>query len=178
MDTMVRVPKPSHITTLTLTQVAVTGGNSVYSYSVCVGPLPTKGMTLVITGFDTVGNNVTAVVTATATGTFTVATTTQVNETHAGSATGSIYWLTLSASTASTLHTPGENTLVLFSSDQPYEVAFGDSTLDPATATYFYMPAGLAPDSFNLTKTVTSFAVFAPTGGSTVNFYYLQLGKR
>lgn len=76
------------VTTLTFTQVAVSGGSSVYSYSGYTGPTPRVGMSIVITGFATGGNNVTATLTAVsggASGTVTVTTSTQVNETHAGS---------------------------------------------------------------------------------------------
>lgn len=77
------------VTNLTLTQVASSGGNSVYSYSSYTGPAPRIGMSVVITGFATGGNNVTATITAktgSTSGTFTVVTTTQGNETHAAQA--------------------------------------------------------------------------------------------
>jgi hypothetical protein len=76
-------------TVLTLTQVAV-GANAVYSYSSFTGPAPRVGMSVIITGFANGGNNLTATLTAVsggASGTVTVALTTQVNETHAGSGT-------------------------------------------------------------------------------------------
>ena len=70
-----------------LTQVAVSGSNSVYSYSGFSGALaPAPGMTVTITGFATGGNNVTGTIISIGTGTFTLVTTTQVNETHAGAA--------------------------------------------------------------------------------------------
>ncbi len=74
----------------TLTQVAVSGGLAVYSYSASTGTgsitLPAPGMTAVITGFVTSGNNVTGIITAVGSGTFTLVATTQVNETHVGAA--------------------------------------------------------------------------------------------
>lgn len=72
-----------------LSQVAVSGGNAVYSYDSFTGEGPHIGQTVAITGFVTSGNNVTGVITATtggASGTFTLDTTTQVNETHAAAA--------------------------------------------------------------------------------------------
>lgn len=77
-------------TVFTLTQVAVAGAVSTYSFSSYTGPAPRIGMSVVITGFVTGGNNVTATITGltgTTSGTFTVVTSTQANETHAGSAT-------------------------------------------------------------------------------------------
>ncbi len=75
-------------TVLTFTSVAVSGGNSVYAYSGFTGPTPRIGMSIIITGFATGGNNVTATITAVNPGvSVTVATTTQSNETHAGSGT-------------------------------------------------------------------------------------------
>jgi hypothetical protein len=74
-------------TVLTLTQVTV-GANAVYSYSSFTGPAPRVGMSVTFSGFTNGGNNVTATLTAVsggASGTVTVALTTQVNETHAGS---------------------------------------------------------------------------------------------
>lgn len=79
--------------TLTLTSVAVSGGDAVYAYSAVSGPAPAVGQTATISGFATSGNNVTAVITAVSAGvSITVATTTQVNETHAG--TAQIGWAT------------------------------------------------------------------------------------
>jgi len=77
-------------TVLTLTQVAVSGGNAVYSYSGYTGPAPRVGMSVTFSGFSNGGNNVTATLTAVSggsSGTVTVGTSTQVNETHAGSGT-------------------------------------------------------------------------------------------
>lgn len=76
-------------TVLTLTQVAV-GATAVYSYSSFTGPAPRVGMSVIFSGFVNGGNNVTATLTAVSggsSGTVTVALTTQVNETHAGSGT-------------------------------------------------------------------------------------------
>ena len=114
-------------TVLTMTQVAVTGGNSVYSYASFTGPTPRVGMSIIITGFATGGNNVTATLTAVsggASGTVTVATSTQVNETHAGSGT----------TTASTL--PGTSAYI-------YEIwAPGDALQTGGTAYYFRIDYG------------------------------------
>ena len=76
-------------TVLTLTQVTV-GADAVYSYSSYTGPAPRVGMSVAVTGFTNGGNNVTGNLTAVsggASGTVTMATTTQVNETHAGNGT-------------------------------------------------------------------------------------------
>jgi hypothetical protein len=85
-------------TILTISQVAVSGGNAVYTYDATqpFGGAPLAvGMPVAVVGFVTAGNNITAlngIVTALggsgAASTFTVATTTQVNETHA--ATGGV----------------------------------------------------------------------------------------
>lgn len=69
----------------------VVGASAVYHYDAtsATGPVLRIGMSIVITGFATGGNNVTATITALggsgASSTFTVALTTQANETHAGS---------------------------------------------------------------------------------------------
>lgn len=89
-DGQVLVAGGAPTTILTLTQVAV-GSNAVYSYSSFTGPAPAVGMSVAFSGFANDGNNVTATLTAVsggASGTVTVALTTQVNETHAGSGTG------------------------------------------------------------------------------------------
>jgi hypothetical protein len=77
----------SALTNLVLTQVAVTVGNAVYSYSGFTGAGPQVGASVTISGFATSGNNVTGVITHVtpgASGDFTLNTTTQTNETHAG----------------------------------------------------------------------------------------------
>jgi hypothetical protein len=75
-------------TILVLTQVVVTTPSQ-YDYSSFTGPAPYIGQSIVITGFATSGNNVTATVTAVDPGvSFTVATTTQANETHSGAGVG------------------------------------------------------------------------------------------
>jgi hypothetical protein len=78
----------------TLTEVAVSGGNSVYTYSATGGVTPTTGMSITVRGFVNGGNDVGPVTITSATvssppgsGTFTVATTTQTNEMHAATAT-------------------------------------------------------------------------------------------
>ena len=77
----------------TVSQVAVSGGNSVYTYNAAAvtGPALRVGMAMWVTGFVTGGNNVSnrniiALGGSGASSTFTLATTTQVNETHAASA--------------------------------------------------------------------------------------------
>lgn len=71
-----------------LTQVAVSGGNAVYSYASSTGTgtisTPAPGMTVTITGFVNTVNNGTFTITAATGATFTVVEVTQVNETHAG----------------------------------------------------------------------------------------------
>lgn len=77
-------------TVLTLTQVTVSSGNGVYSYSSFTGPVPRVGMSVTFSGFTNSGNNVTAALTAVSggsSGTVTVSATTQVNETNPGSGT-------------------------------------------------------------------------------------------
>jgi hypothetical protein len=115
-------------TVLTLTQVTV-GANAVYSYSSYTGPAPRVGMSVIITGFATGGNNVTATLTAVsggASGTVTVALTTQSNETHAGSGT-----------TTAIASVPV--------SAYAYEIwAPGDALQTGATAYYFKMEYGFS----------------------------------
>lgn len=113
------------LTTLTFTQVTV-GATAVYSYSGYTGPAPRVGMSIVITGFLTGGNNVTATLTAVsggASGTVTVALTTQANETHAGTGV-----TTLSTSPASGVFTyeiwgPGDGATTFY-----LKVEYGSSS--------------------------------------------------
>jgi len=74
--------------TAVLTQVAVSGAAATYSYSSFTGALsPAPGMTVTITGFVThTGNNVTGIIVSVGSGTFTLVTTTQVNETNPAAA--------------------------------------------------------------------------------------------
>lgn len=82
-------------TRLTLTGVAVSGGNAVYSYSaIGAQPNPFVGEVLGFGGFTNSGNNGAFTITAVsggASGTVTVAATTQVNETHAGTTFAAIH---------------------------------------------------------------------------------------
>lgn len=78
-------------TRFTLTGVSTDGTIAVYSYSSFVGPAPYIGMPVAITGFAHGGNNVSKTITALdggSSGTFTVSSTTAVNETLAASAAG------------------------------------------------------------------------------------------
>lgn len=68
--------------TLSLTQVAVSGGNAIYTYAANQPQPPIAAMEY-ISGFTNSGNNVFCQVTASTLTTFTCAATTQVNETHA-----------------------------------------------------------------------------------------------
>lgn len=80
-------------TLLTLTQVAVSSGNAVYSYSSFTGPVPRVGMSVTFSGFTNSGNNVTATLTALSggpSGTVIVTATTQVNETNPASGTTTV----------------------------------------------------------------------------------------
>lgn len=87
-----------------ISAVAV-GATAVYTYDAtsATGPVLRRGMSVAITGFSTGGNNVTATITALggsgASSTFTVALTTQVNETHA--ATGATTALAATPSSGS-----------------------------------------------------------------------------
>lgn len=114
-------------TVLTFTRVDSAGGNSVYTYSGFTGPAPRVGMSVVVTGFATGGNNGTFTLTAVSggsSGTVTVTTTTQGNEIHAGSGT----------TTVNTL--PGIGALV-------YEIwAPSDSLQTGSTAYYLRMEYG------------------------------------
>lgn len=77
-------------TVLTLTQAAVSGGNTTFSYSSFTGPAPRIGMSVTTSGFvngaNNASNKVITAVSGGASGTFTVVLG-GVNETHAGSAT-------------------------------------------------------------------------------------------
>jgi hypothetical protein len=74
--------------TAVITGVAVSGANSVYSYSSSAGSgsvtVPAVGMTVTILGMAHAGNNVTGVIVAASAGTFTLVTTTQSSQTEAG----------------------------------------------------------------------------------------------
>ncbi len=75
--------------TFTLTSVVVNGAVTTYNGAITGGGTNVfVGTTFVITGFANGGNNVTITVTANTQSTLTCVTTTQVNETHAGSAAG------------------------------------------------------------------------------------------
>lgn len=79
-------------TTLTFTKVEVTSAGSVYSYSGYTGGAPFVGQSVVVTGFTNTDNNVTGTLIAVsggASGTVTIATTTQADETHSGSGASS-----------------------------------------------------------------------------------------
>jgi hypothetical protein len=87
-------------TTFTLSQVSVSGGTTTYT-GTGLGAL--AGQQLIITGFTNAGNNGYVVaLTATAT-TFTVKTTSQVNETHAGAANNGLIWYNEEAFSAQSL---------------------------------------------------------------------------
>ena len=176
MDTMVRVPKPTVPTVLTLTAVAVDDGTATYTYSACSGPSPVVGMSLVVTGFSIAGNNVTAVVTAVATNEVVVATTTQEDETHAGVGTGVITKITIAGGGAAVTRTVAPSDLLLFSSDQPFYIAFGADIANEIWT--FYFPAGLLSNAFEVPLTVTEFAIGNGSADTTLNVYYMQIGKR
>ena len=79
---------------MVLSAVSVSGSNATYTYSSFTGTGPTIFTPLTISGFSNSGNNVSGAtitaVTGTTSGTFTVAKTTQVNETHAGAAVSTV----------------------------------------------------------------------------------------
>ena len=89
-------PLDATATVLTLTQVAVVGAVTTYSYSGYTGTAPVAGKCVIFAAFAHSGNNVTAVL-ATASGgssgTVTVVTTTQDNETHSGTGTSESFVL-------------------------------------------------------------------------------------
>lgn len=104
-------------TVLTLTQATVSGGNVIYAYSSFTGPTPRIGMSVIITGFVTVGNNVTANITALtpgASGNFTVVNGTGANETHAASATTTVSTLPAANNYLSELWGPGDGGTAFF----------------------------------------------------------------
>src|ERR1035441_253083 len=75
--------EPIAPTTFGFTQVSVANGLAVYSYSSYAGPAPLVGRPLTTLGFGTAGNNVAnKAITAIASGSVTVAATTQANESH------------------------------------------------------------------------------------------------
>ncbi len=78
-------------TVLTFTEVQVVGAVATYLYSSYVGPAPRVGMSVIVTGFGTAGNNlnpgVLTAVSGGASGTVAMTTSTQANEVHAGSGT-------------------------------------------------------------------------------------------
>ena len=115
-------------TVLTFTQVAVVGAVTTYSYSSYTGPAPRAGMSVIVSGFDTAGNNVNPGVLATvsggASGTVTMVTSTQANETHAGSGT-----------TTALAAAPGTNTYV-------YEIWGMGSALQATSPFYLKMEYG------------------------------------
>jgi hypothetical protein len=76
-------------TTYVLTQVTVAGTSTTYTGTITGGAANAyAGQTFLISGFVNAGNNVYVTVTASTATTLVVTTTTQVNETHAGAATG------------------------------------------------------------------------------------------
>jgi hypothetical protein len=77
--------EPIAPTTFVFTGVSVANGRAVYSYSSYAGPAPLVGRPLTVNGFGIAGNNVSGkAITAIASGSVTVAATTQANESHAG----------------------------------------------------------------------------------------------
>jgi hypothetical protein len=74
-------------TALTLSQVTVSGSSVTYTGTITGGASNAlKGITFAITGFTNSGNNVTIIVTSSTATTLVCVTTSQVNESHAGSA--------------------------------------------------------------------------------------------
>lgn len=80
-------------TALTLTQVTVSGGSTTYTGTITGGGTNAfAGFNFYITGFTNAGNNGIFNVVSSTTTTLVVNTTTQVNETHAGTATPGLIW--------------------------------------------------------------------------------------
>ncbi|MGH9770278.1 MAG: hypothetical protein ACRD4Q_01025, partial [Candidatus Acidiferrales bacterium] len=84
-------------TSFVLTAAQASGANGIYSFSGYTGPAPYVGMPVAISGFANAGNNVASSAGAAiaaialeggASGTFTIANATAVDETHAGAAAG------------------------------------------------------------------------------------------
>lgn len=81
-------------TPLVLTSVAVSGGTTTYNGTITGGASNGQaGKTFLIGGFTNSGNNISLTVVSSTATTFTVATTTQVNETHPGTATAGVIGL-------------------------------------------------------------------------------------
>ena len=93
-------------TALTLTQVTVSGSTTTYTGTITGGSANgLAGKSFVIVGFTNVGNNTYINVTASTATTLVCTTTSQVNETHAGTATGGAnpIWYNLEAFSANSL---------------------------------------------------------------------------
>jgi len=91
-------------TSLTLTQVAVSGGIATYTGTITGGGSNAfTGQTFLISGFTNTGNNILIQVLTSSTTTLTCTATSQVNETHAGAAKNGLIWLNLEAFSANSL---------------------------------------------------------------------------
>jgi hypothetical protein len=91
-------------TPLTLTQVTVSGTSTTYTGTITGGGSNAfVGQQFLIAGFTNAGNNVLIVVTASTASTLVCTTSSQVNETHAGTATTGAIWYNLEPFTAQSL---------------------------------------------------------------------------
>jgi hypothetical protein len=155
---------------LTLTSVAVSGGNATYNGTITGGGSNALvGKQYLISGFSNAGNNVLITVTASTTGTLVCVATSQINETASASAKTGAIWFNLEAFSANSLSwTKGHVYAVSFKSralDDFY------STIDPTTNA-LPIPPGLASalpaPSGSLTGAVsTASPVFTITGADT-----------
>jgi hypothetical protein len=157
-------------TSLTLTQVTVSGTTTTYTGTITGGGSNALvGKQYLISGFTNAGNNILIVVTASTATTLVTTTTSQVNETHAGSAKTGAIWFNLEQFTTKSLAWQfGHNYAISFKSralDDFY------STPDPVTNA-LPVPPGLnnplpAPTG-SLTGAVSSASpVFTITGADT-----------
>jgi hypothetical protein len=151
-------------TTFTLSQVSVSGGTTTYTGTGLSG---LAGQQLIITGFTNAGNNGYVVALTANSTTFTVATTSQVNETHAGVASNGLIWFNETAfSTQSLAFTKGYSYAYSYKSRSLTDFY----TVDVAGTSQPPIPPGLsAPLPFptgSLTGDVSSAspATVTPTG--------------
>jgi hypothetical protein len=157
-------------TSLTLTQVAVSGGNATYTGTITGGASNALvGRQYLVSGFANQGNNVLITVTASTATTLVCVQTTQVAETHAGSAQTGAIWFNLEPFTAQSLTWKfGHNYSVSYKSRSLNDFY---STPDPVTG-QLPVPPGLnnplpAPTG-SLTGAVSSASpVFTITGADT-----------
>src|SRR6266704_361846 len=139
-------------TALTLTQVTVVGTTTTYTGTITGGGANAfVGQAFLISGFANTGNNILIYVTASTATTLVCNTTTQVNETHAGTATKGLIWFAESAVVLNSL---------VWKTGYAYAYSFKARSF-----TDFYSPAPLGGG--NIPPGSTFGALGAPTGSAT-----------